>query len=110
MALKDRLGKCYMLAYQHVTEKQDWTLCHGFITDNIFGTGNTIDHAWCEHNATGKLYDPVLQKHYSKEMFIATFSPDTTVRYTKQEVLQHAFKFKHYGPWHEIDNSKIKFN
>jgi len=105
-SIHDRLGKCYVLSYQWVTRNKGWSLVHGYITDRM-KTGRTIDHAWTEKD--GKVFDPVLDREYAKDVYYAIFSAEPEKIYNEKEVVQQAIKNKTYGPWHEINQSKIKF-
>lgn len=107
-SLNQRLGQCYELSYKYVSSNPGWELVHGYITDSNFGTGHTIDHAWCQKG--NKTFDPVLEKEYSKQDHKKIFNPEIVKVYTFEQVMDNAVKYMHYGPWHKIDNSKIKFN
>jgi hypothetical protein len=106
--IKDRLGRCYELNAKFVINNPQWTLVHGFINDRAFGTGNTIDHAWCELDDIS--YDAVLDLTLPTIVHDALFNPTDTVKYRGTTAIQKVLTTQHYGPWHEIDESKIIFN
>lgn len=93
-----RLGKCYKYAYRHVTSgNSGWNLVHGVITDKIFSTGRSLDHAWAEKG--NKVYDPTLDKIMSKVVYYSLFAAEPYAVYTEDEVYAKASEFGHYGPW-----------
>ncbi len=105
-SIKDRLGKCYMLSYKHTSSQKGFTLVHGYITDRI-KTGRTIDHAWTEKG--GIAYDPVIDKEFPKDLYYALYQAEKVKEYSDREANSKALSSGHYGPWHKIDQSKIKF-
>ncbi len=104
--MKDRLGKCYQLSWQYVTKNSSYKLVHGYITDRV-KTGRTIDHAWVEKG--NEVYDPVMDKRYPKQAYYGLFGVEAEKVYNSKEALDLGSKYGHYGPWHKIDKSKIKF-
>jgi hypothetical protein len=106
-SLDERLGRCYELAGKFCIEN-GWDLVHGFITDKRFGSGHTIDHAWCEENEM--CYDPVLDLELPKDAFMRLLGCEITKKYHSSEYSELMITTGHFGPWHEIDNSKIVFN
>lgn len=106
--LEDRLGRCYELAAKFVMENPSWSLVHGFITDKFGNSGNTIDHAWAMKD--GWRYDAVLDIEFLDNVFDALFFPENLVIYPSIEMTQRIYNSCHWGPWHEIDRSKIIFN
>lgn len=101
----NRLGKCYMLSYQFVRDNPEWKLVHGSITDNKFGTGRSLTHAWCEKNDT--VYDPVQNVKWPKMAYEAIFSSEPFVTYNHDEAVKTAHSTGNYGPW---DDRSKKFS
>lgn len=106
--LGDRLGRCYELSAKYVLDNDGFNLVHGFITDKIGVTGHTIDHAWVEKE--GNVYDPVLDMELPTEIHEAMFNAEVTIKYPRKSVLDMILMKEHWGPWHEVDKSKVVFN
>jgi hypothetical protein len=92
-----RLGKCYEVSYKYITEHHEYTLVHGIITDNKFGTGKSLDHAWVEKD--DQAYDVVLDLTCPKEIYYDLFSAEPMAVYTVQDAMQMAYEQGTYGPW-----------
>lgn len=106
--LEDRIGRCYELSGNFQVDNQEYTLVHGFITDRIGDTGHTIDHAWVEKD--GEVYDPVLDKSYPTDIYEALTGAEEIIRYEYIKTLNNIQKTGHWGPWHEVDQSRIVFD
>lgn len=104
-ALQRRLGKCYELAYKYCTSNSGWALVHGYIHEPG-GDNRVIDHAWCEKGDL--VYDAVLDKELPKIFYYKMFRAEIGKFYgTKKDIYDMALKYETYGPWHEIDDSKL---
>ena len=98
-----RLGKCYELSYKYVVSNADYILIHGIITDNKFGTGKSLDHAWVEKDDI--VYDLVMDVKRPKEIYYNLYSVKVIITYTRKETIDMALEEGTYGPWHP----KLKF-
>jgi hypothetical protein len=99
-------GRCYEIAFQFVSDNQDWTLIHGTL-DIADALGRNDEkyhhykHAWAEKG--DHVYDPSHNYYYLKKEFETDFHAKATKRYSFDEAchaLGNAGK-THYGPWHE---------
>lgn len=103
--LGGRLGRCYELSYKFATSHDGWKLVHGYIRDKIGGSGRAIDHAWCLKG--DGVFDPVLDANIPEVVYKAMFDAEVARIYTEEEAMKAAVESGTYGPWHEIDDSKI---
>lgn len=99
------MGRCYELSFQYAQNNTGWVLVHGYISDRM--KGRVIDHAWVEKGDT--VLDPVLDKQFPKLVYYSLYKAEDVKRYSYQELNKMAVKYETYGPWHKIDNSKIKW-
>jgi len=94
-----RLGKCYELSFQFIITHPEYKLVHGIITDNKFGSGKSLDHAWVEYN--NEVYDLVLNITWPKEVYYGLYSVEVVTVYTSEEAIDIALEEGTYGPWNE---------
>jgi hypothetical protein len=105
-SLKDRIGRCYELSYKFITShfESDMLLVHGFASDP--SRTNRINHAWIE-KGNGMVFDPVMDQELPKIVYYKMFHAEPDHKYTRQEALHNAIDSGQYGPWNELDTSKI---
>lgn len=102
---ENRLGHCFYLAgREHMDrqfEKQEPTILHH---GSIQGFGNPrISHAWLEHPETGEIWEPITNQKYDPFVFKHFFNAQTEHQYTWNQSSAHMQKFKHWGPWEEMN-------
>ena len=69
---KDRLGRCYELAYKFIKDHPEAKLIHGSIRGS--GEEKRIKHAWCEIG--DKVFDGILGKMVPKWLYAEMFNPE----------------------------------
>jgi hypothetical protein len=90
--MRNRLGRCYELAWRATVEEpgsEQFTLVHG---RTAFG-----GHAWV-WLPDGRIYDPTLDCHLTKDEYVGAIAEAT---YTREQALKALIITGHYGPWHE---------
>ena len=92
---KDRLGRCYELAYKFIKDHPEAKLIHGSIRGS--GEEKRIKHAWCE--VGDKVFDGILGKMVPKWLYAEMFNPEITKTFTHEQALINLVKSKNYGPW-----------
>lgn len=107
--LQGRLGRCYELAGRYVSSKPGAILVHGHIFNpfNRNGDGKgfgDIDHAWVEEG--GRIFDPVMDKWWAKDVYYGLFSVQEYARYEYEQVLKMTLQNRHWGPWQEATVSE----
>lgn len=101
--LKDRVGRCYELAFQEIQRGEKWDhLAHGY----LHYQGACIHHAWLE--SSGAVYDPVFDAEFPKEAYYGLFQAQDVILYTPKQVAVQALLTGVYGPWQQIDMDRIK--
>jgi hypothetical protein len=98
---KDRQKRCYELSWRYLCTDEryndgSWSLVHGEITSEI--SGIPYGHAWLISN-TGRVYDPVHNKEYSRTDYATEFNAITLNTYSLKEALLIGAERGHYGPW-----------
>ena len=92
----DRLGDCYTLAWQFVTDHSEGRLIHGKV---FAGTPrHWIDHAWVEL-PNEIIYEPIADCLYEKETYYSGYQAHELKRYTPTEARELAIRFERYGPF-----------
>ncbi len=98
-----RLGHCYELAAQYVLDNKPSTsvnhiLVHGTISGGGFPPN---PHAWVivQTGMGHRIYDPVLDRHFSPSEWLLFASPEAEQHYTYREVVFMLMEHQHYGPW-----------
>jgi len=109
--LKQRLGRCYELAYLAVTELHpDWTLVHGQVRypgDASQVPYPIVDHGWCEHDIEvvghkiALVFDPVFARAYPKDYYYKRFRATALATYTDCSARAMAVKYGTFGRWHD---------
>lgn len=91
---RKRIGRSYELAAEGVLRFSRAVLCHGTITGL---DGQPVGRAWLEIG--GLIYDPEVDRHYSREAFCHKFGAVTLTRYSQDDAARLIFQEQHYGPW-----------
>ena len=102
MSIKDRVGRCYELSYKEMRRGAWDHLAQGY----LHFQGACIHHAWLERS--GAVYDPVFDAEFPKEAYYGMFQAEDVVLYTPKQVCEQALKTGVYGPWEEVDDSRLK--
>jgi hypothetical protein len=93
----DRLGRCYELAGRYTSNNPEAILVHGHLV-NPFGKGlQDLDHAYVEIG--DKIFDPVMDMEWPKEVYEQLFKVSNQKRYSHLEVLKNMCRHSHWGPW-----------
>lgn len=94
---KSRVGKCYELAGQYVSDHPDSVLVHGKLINPSSKGLSEIEHAWVEEG--DEVFDPVLDKRFPKNIYNSLFKTEEHKRYSFEEVLKMTLTHKDWGPW-----------
>ena len=101
LPFKDRLGRCYELAGRYATSNPEGTLVHG----SIEGFGKPrLEHAWVDQGET--VWEPTSGKEWPAGVFDQLFNPQEDVRFSHEDVLKNTLRFRHWGPWAELEEEK----
>lgn len=105
--VSDRIGKCYVLSYKYIDKngwgKKDIFLVHGWVSDPR--RENTINHAWVEIG--DEVFDPVMDQTMSKQVYYRLYDAKVDKKYDPVQTAKEAANSGTYGPWHNIDMSKV---
>lgn len=94
--VKKRAGKAYQLALQgFMNAGEEWTLVHGETSGPI--GHHRMGHAWLERD--GWVYDPVLDRVWSWDIYARFVHAVPTRRYSKIEMWRKCAETRHCGPW-----------
>lgn len=98
---RKRASRCYELAFNSLLDMQDpgeWRLVHGEVDCYDPASGSSrMGHAWLENRA--EVFDPVANRHYSREDYYSLGRAAVVRRYTKIEAAHVMIKEGHTGPW-----------
>jgi len=98
--IKERAGRCYELAWRHITEQNEGTLIHGQVWSPKLG--KMIDHAWVE-TETGFIYEPESDSYYPKDWLYKTYKIKEFNTYTPDQARIMSVRTNKYGPWTEAE-------
>jgi len=102
MGFKDRVGRCYELSFQEMRRGAWDYLAHGY----LHYMGACIHHAWVER--AGAVYDPVWDVEVPRDVYYRMFDAQDVTLYTPKQVCEQALLTGVYGPWQQIDMSRLK--
>lgn len=97
---KTRAGRCYELAWKHITEQDEGTLIHGEVWSPKLG--RMIDHAWVE-TETGYIYEPESDSYYPKDWLYKTYKVKEFNTYTPDQARIMGVRTGKYGPWTDAE-------
>jgi hypothetical protein len=109
LLLQDFSGNCYVAAMRWITatKERDWFVVHGVIWSDLLG--KRIGHAWCERGEiVVDLVLPVRSKIVPRERYYRHAHPEISKRYSTEEALLLSLKYRHSGPWEEIDEGQVE--
>jgi hypothetical protein len=102
--VKEREGRCYELAWQHIAYQDEGTLVHGEVwSQNL---RRMIGHAWVV-TETGWVYEPVADEYFRKDELYKTYKMKEINTYTPTEARKMALVGKHFGPWSDEERRRI---
>ena len=93
-----KLGNCYDMAFEFLSQNQHWTLVHGIptLTGGKF-KGAKYGHAWSEYG--DMVFDALSGKCILASVYYDLGKITYTKRYSYFKAIRLREEMKHSGPW-----------
>ncbi|HCC08053.1 MAG TPA: hypothetical protein DEP72_07870 [Clostridiales bacterium] len=103
--IENRIGRCYILAYEFVKENDDWTLINGEIIGN---DNEMMQHAWAEKGK--EVYEPILDMLFEKNEYYSRHQANPINQYTQDEARRYMLYYGKHCFWEKIPETKFEYD